>query len=204
MQTFTTMLKELKTGISTLRKCKAEVVPVLLDDIKNTIERMTLHAKLLPMSYDLAGCKTFYPNKRKLTTPEIELSEIISLSHRLNKERNKEKYNGCVYVNICEDGKFYVGYTNKVVGQDTSTTVISRLEQHRDNGGGTYWTYFYPVISCMTFFPGNCEDEDLMTILMSKCVGIGKVRGGKWASAMTIPKLPDMTVQEIVSKLLNK
>lgn len=204
MKSFTTLTSRLKEAYATLRKSKAPVVPLLLEDIVTNIDRMTLHAKLLSMSYDLAGCKTFYPKKDRLNTPEIELCDIIHLSQCLNRERNQELFSGCVYVNVCEDGKFYVGYTKIDCTYDIMLAAKQRLHEHRDNGGGTYWTYYYPVISCMFVFPGDEADEDLMTILLSKCVGVSKVRGGQWASALIIPSLPEMSAQEAISRLVSR
>lgn len=35
----------------------------------------------------------------------------------------------------------------------------------------SYMTYLYPVISCLIAFYGDKDDEELVTMLMSKCVG---------------------------------
>lgn len=204
MKPLPTLLAELKVSYAELCKCNASVVPSLLNDITSNLQRIVLQANLLPKSYCLAGCKTFYPKHEKLKTPDIELCDIIILSQDLNNERDLELFPGCVYVNICEDGKFYVGYTQKDNNIDVFELAKRRLDQHRDNGGGTYWTYFYPVISCIFAFPGSNEDEDLMTMLLARCVGITKVRGGRWASALTIPSLPKITAKEAISKLVSR
>lgn len=46
MKSFTTLTSILKEAYATLRKSKAPVVPLLLEDIVTNIDRMTLHAKL--------------------------------------------------------------------------------------------------------------------------------------------------------------
>ena len=82
----------------------------------------------------------------------------------------------------------------------------NRLADHRNNGGTimpTCFTHIYPVISCICSFFGDKEDEDLITILMSKCVG-NNVRGGIWASPFIIPQYPNFTIDEIKYKLINK
>lgn len=141
--------------------------------------------------------------------PEIELYEIIDLTHELKRIRHG--FHSCVYIHLCRNNTYYVGYaTDAYLDKDTPKTteniMLSRLSDHRRNGGQTIpsnMTYLFPVVSCLTYFPGDKEDEDLMTILMSKFAG-NRVRGGEWASPFTSPEYPDMTVDEIKNKLLNR
>ncbi len=83
----------------------------------------------------------------------------------------------------------------------------SRLADHRDNGGTimpTNFTNMYPVISCLCSFYGDKNDEDLVTILMTKCVG-NNVRGGVYSSPFNkLPDFTNITIDEIKDKLLNK
>ena len=146
----------------------------------------------------------------KLEAPEIELCEIINfINDKLKPIRSK--YNYAVYIDICQDSKFYVGiscssYLDKSIEATSDNIAKHRLESHRDNGGGTFptnFTYMYPVISCLISFYGNKEDEDLITILMSKCVG-NNVRGGIYADPFRKPKYPEYTIDEIKEKLLNR
>ena len=53
-------------------------------------------------------------------------------------------------------------------------------------------------------FPGDYEDEDLMTLLVAKCVGVDNVRGGTWASALVKPDFPDKSLAEIMQELTDR
>ena len=138
----------------------------------------------------------------KTDKPEIELYEIIDLIYELR--RNRMGFNSCVYVHQCMYDMYYVGYAESGYGKKgmeskTENIMLTRLEDHRNNGGTktpTNMTHLFPVVSCIGYFPGDKEDENLMTILMSKFAG-NKVRGGKWASPFMKPNYPEISIEEI-------
>lgn len=145
----------------------------------------------------------------KTDKPEIELYEILDFIYEL--KRNRVGFNSCVYVHQCMYDMYYVGYAEsgygkKGVKSTTENMMLTRLEDHRNNGGTktpTNMTHLFPVVSCIGYFPGDKEDEDVMTILMSKFAG-NKVRGGKWASPFVKPTYPDISTEEIKRKLRNR
>lgn len=190
-------------NVEELCDSNSNLVSPLMEEMVNRIDRLSRHARFVSDRYDMAGYKNF-PKLAKLPKPDIELCDIVEFASSLSILRDEHNYTGSVYVNICEDGKFYVGYTSMRDVNNAVDAAIRRLDAHRDNGGGTYWTYFYPVISCLCAFPGDKDDEDLMTLLVAKCVGSDRVRGGKWASALTIPLMDEMIVDGIKCKLLSK
>lgn len=148
-------------------------------------------------------------NKFILPKPEIELSDIINFIHKLKTIR--PLYQSAVYIDLCQDSKFYVGISNSTyldnnIPVTDDNIANSRLADHRNNGGTifpTNFTHMYPVINSLCSFFGDKDDEDLITILMSKSVG-NSVRGGKWASPFIIPDYPNLTIQQIKQKLLDK
>jgi hypothetical protein len=145
----------------------------------------------------------------ELEKPEIELYEIIDIIQELRRVR--KGFNSCVYIHLCMDNTYYVGYADSSylksgVDKTDENTMLCRLADHRKNGGTntpSNMTYLFPVVSCIGFFPGDKEDEDLMTILMSKFVG-NNVRGGKWASPFIKPEYPEISIEEIKNKLLSR
>lgn len=144
--------------------------------------------------------------KYPVITPEIELCDIINFIYTLKLKRKPS--NGCVYINACQDGKFYVGFSSGDylplgVEATSDNMAKNRLLSHRQ-GGGMYSNFItmYPVISTLISFYGGYEDEDLITILMNKCVG-NNVRGGKWASPFINPNYPNYSIDEIKEKLTN-
>jgi len=161
-------------------------------------------AKKMGGSSDLKRMSSFDSPK-----PEIELYEIIELTNELKRVR--KDHSSCVYIHLCESSTHYVGYSSSASGSvsypDEATkserAMLSRLSSHRKNGGSTNMTYHFPVVSCLSYFPGDTEDEDLMTILMSKFAG-NRVRGGKWASAFVTPNYPDMTIDDIKNRLITR
>jgi hypothetical protein len=145
----------------------------------------------------------------KTDKPEIELYEIIDFIYEL--KRNRVGFNSCVYLHQCMYDMYYVGYAESGYGKNgiestTENMMLTRLEDHRNNGGTknpTNMTHLFPVVSCIGYFPGDKEDEDLMTILISKFAG-NKVRGGKWASPFVKPKYPDITIEDIKKRLKDR
>lgn len=180
------------------------------DLIEGKISRLVQTSKIYDLMQKMGGCSAIKQHyKHKLDKPEIELYEIIDLTYKLKNIRSG--FNSCVYINLCTDSTFYVGYaTDKYLDSSVSNTneniMLSRLADHRDNGGKkmpSNMTYLFPVVSCLAYFPGDTKDEDLITILMSKCVK-NNVRGGKWATPFIEPEYPSMTVEEIKNKLLER
>jgi len=180
-------------------------------DNLNIVKRMLKRKMFVDIQKRLRGSiRARYINTFKLDNPEIELCDIVNF---INNELKpiRSKFKNAVYIDICQDSKFYVGisssrYLDNNIEPTDENMAKNRLESHRDNGGGifpTNFTYMYPVISCLCYFYGNKEDEDLITILMSKCVG-NNVRGGIYACPFTLPKYPDYTIDEIKNKLLNR
>ncbi len=173
-------------------------------------DRLSLSCKLYSLDRMLSGSSAL---KRKfsfsLEKPEIELYEILGIVNELKKIR--KDFNSCVYIHQCTGDTYYVGYASGLylkenVEKTDENIMLNRLADHRDNGGKimqSTMTYLFPVISCLGFFPGDKEDEDLMTILMSKFAG-NRIRGGKWASPYITPKYPDMDINEIKNKLLSR
>jgi len=145
----------------------------------------------------------------ELDKPEIELYEIIDIIQELRRVR--KGFNSCVYVHLCMDSTYYVGfadssYLKRHVEKTDENIMLNRLADHRKNGGTdtpSNMTYLFPVVSCIGFFPGDKEDEDLMTILMSKFAG-NNVRGGRWASPFIKPEYPEISIKEIKNKLLSR
>lgn len=198
--------KKLKTKIEKLNKSVKKhteefgFISNLNDDDKYILNNMKFRTMRTQLSKVMGGSVT-RPKMFKLNKPEIELREIYSFLEKLNETRNQ--LNSCVYVNVCEDGRFYVGYCCGT-SENIDNLAEDRLSQHRDNGGYTNFTYLHRVISCAVVFYGDKKDEDLVTMLMSKCVG-DRVRGGQWASPFI--KLPDFSknsVDDIKQQLFSR
>ena len=173
-----------------------------------SIERMNMSKKLYTLLKQMGGSSKLKQKVSfKLEKREIELYEILDIMQNLRKIR--KGFKSCVYLHQCMDNTYYVGYADnsyleKDVEKTDENTMLNRLEDHRNNGGTktpSNMTYLFPVISCLGFFPGDKEDEDLITILMSKFAK-NNVRGGKWASPFIIPEYPEMSIDEIKDKLL--
>jgi hypothetical protein len=175
---------------------------------EETIQDTVKTSRIYDILHKMGGSSEL---KRKFgfekTKPDIELYEIIDLTYELKRIRSG--FNSCVYIHLCENNTYYVGYANDTYmdkGMDKTIENImnSRLSDHRKNGGKKFasnMTYLFPVVSCLAYFPGDKEDEDLITILMSKFAG-NRVRGGIWASPFITPDYPDMSIDEIKNKLL--
>lgn len=178
--------------------------------IEETVKTAVKSSRIYDILHKMGGSSEL---KKKISfessKPEIELYEIIDLTYELKRIRSG--FNSCVYINLCTNNTYYVGYANDFyVNKDTPKTLenvmLSRLSDHRNNGGTKFqsnMTYLFPVVSCVAYFPGDKEDEDRMTILMNKFAG-NRVRGGIWDSPFMIPEYPDMTIDEIKNKLLTR
>ena len=142
------------------------------------------------MDCKMNGCKFPYHPVEK---PEIEMIEISNIVSQLKNKTDKSS----VYVLICENSKFYVGYTMKNINE--------QLKEHRNNGSN--WTCINKVIGILYHFPGDKNDENNMTLLMSKCVGEENVRGGKWDDYRNVifeKKDKDMIISELLTKVPRK
>ena len=90
-----------------------------------------------------------------------------------------------VYILECEQGKYYVGRTER--------TVIDRVEEHFQNYGSS-WTKKYKPIKVVKIYENAHElDEDLYTRYYMKFYGIENVRGGSYVS-LKLPKYQEKTL----------
>lgn len=173
------------------------------DKIKYLLHRKRLYNVMCMMG---GSMHLKLQNNFQSHTPEIELYQILEIVNKLKKRR--KKYTHVVYINLCMNDKYYVGISNShYIPDDIDKTyencMLSRLKSHRNNGGTTNFTWLFPVISCLGFFQGTYEDENLMTILMCKFAGKNNVRGGDWASPFITPDFLDMSIEEINKKLFS-
>jgi hypothetical protein len=143
-------------------------------------------------------------------TPQIELNEIISFLTNVSNQRS-DNYKSVIYINICTNSKFYVGiaYVDNYDSDNNKyqKAVTKRLSSHRNNGGDdsspTNWTWINPVVSNLTFIKGDLIDENLITLLMVKCVGEDNVRGGDYTDIHKVPDFPNMSLIEIKEKIID-
>jgi len=84
-----------------------------------------------------------------------------------------QEYKGYVYVLALVKNKYYVGYTER-------KDYIRIDEQFY--GVGAMWVKMYPPTSLLAFFPGNKEDENIITIELMKLLHWQNVRGGKYCN----------------------
>jgi len=180
-------------------------------DNKLILNQMFKRQLFVNIQSKLLGCsRARYINKFNLEKPEIELCDIIDFIHTLKSIRPKHEY--AVYIDLCQNSKFYVGishssYLETNIEITDTNLAKSRLADHRNNGGTifqTNFTHMYPVISTLCCFFGDKDDENLITILMYKCVG-NNVRGGDYASPfLKLPDFSNISIDEIKHKLLHK
>lgn len=147
-----------------------------------------------------------------IPTPPIELYDIIEFTRKISllREKNNISPSCAVYAHLCENSTMYVGTANtefRGLKYDTLyDAVMGRLKEHR-NWPSTIvkanWTAVNKVISPLFYFPGDKEDENLITLLIEKCVGSDKVRGGIYTFIGKI-RFPNTTIEEIKSKLLER
>lgn len=76
-----------------------------------------------------------------------------------------------VYVLLLQDKKYYVGYSERKVGE--------RFLEHF-NAQGSQWTRKYHPLQVLQIKQGTKEDEDRTTLEMMLKHGWWNVRGGKW------------------------
>jgi predicted GIY-YIG superfamily endonuclease len=95
-----------------------------------------------------------------------------------------------IYALLLEQGKIYVGYTERENGE--------RFLEHF-NGDGAKWTQKYKPIQVLEFKPGTKEDEHNLTIEYMKKYGWYNVRGAGYCQVemTTCPKelMPPMPLE---------
>ncbi len=147
----------------------------------------------------------------KKTSPEIELQEILEFIDTVKEKRKTENWNTCVYIILCESDKIYVGYSGtKYLKDHTEKTLLNaakyRLEQHRNISQSiicSNFTHIFSPISLLGYFPGDTDDENLMTCLISKCVGINNVRGGIYSSCNSLyDGMNKLTIDELKNNIM--
>ena len=113
-----------------------------------------------------------------------------------------------IYIHLCEKGKFYVGTSGQ--GPDAHLCMVNRLRQHLQPSGGSNFTYKNKVVSCLAYFPTKStyryNEENLMTYLFEKIVGIGNVEGGYnliWGRQLTFWEIEDMLINNCVYSEMN-
>jgi hypothetical protein len=182
-----------------------------LDEIPYAIQRQDSRdlyemASVLKRHYEMGGFsyRRFHPNLNFIRpTPEIELCDIFEFLKLVAAKRD-DTYKNIIYINLCMNSKWYVGITSKYSKhEEYRDDALRRLKEHRDNGGGTNWTWVNPVISTVMFFKGDYVDENLVTQLIAKCVGDDNVRGGCWTDVHSCPLFPTMSVQQIKESIIN-
>lgn len=77
---------------------------------------------------------------------------------------------GIVYVLQLEEGKYYVGWTDNLIG---------RMTQHWE-GHGAKWTMKYPPLKCLWLTKGDTALETKVVMKCRKMWGEDNVRGGPW------------------------
>lgn len=98
-----------------------------------------------------------------------------------------------IYVLQLENGKFYVGYTERENGE--------RFIEHFSDEGAE-WTKKYKPIQVLEFREGTKDDENIVTLELMRELGWFNVRGGKWCKVnMTHP--PEELVAHIPINVKN-
>ena len=120
--------------------------------------------------------------KESIITNNIFLSDVINIIYNIKSKRDKniDSFDMVIYIHSCEKGKFYVGTSGQ--GPDAHSRMVNRLRQHLQPSGGSNFTRENKVVSCLAYFPTRSlyrfNEEDLITWLFEKIVGIGNVEGG--------------------------
>lgn len=153
------------------------------------------------------GCLKQFPKLPPFPPREYQLSNVIALMNQLNYKRKFTDYNTVVYLNLCDASKFYVGFSNSSyipngIPKTAENTMLTRLQSHIEHDPwDTYWNTLYPVMTNLAFFPGTRDEEDLITLLVSKAVGQENVCGGSWPRQPCT--FPEFDVQDTINKLQN-
>lgn len=147
-----------------------------------------------------------------ITRPAIELCEVLEFMKSLFdlRQKNKLYVESAIYINLCEYSTLYVGlaYTTfrGITFSSYFDAIQSRLHEHRNwpsNIIKANWTALYKVKTLLSYFPGDKEDENLLTLLLVKCLDSSNVRGGIYTDLGLI-KFPQLSVEEIKNKLLER
>ncbi len=94
-----------------------------------------------------------------------------------------------IYVLECEEGKYYVGKTDRPL----RNRIVEHFEQY-----GSEWTYiFRPLRVVESFSSTNPLKEDEVTKKYMMMYGIDNVRGGSY----TAPDLPDYKIQALEDEI---
>ncbi len=148
----------------------------------------------------------------KLDPPKLEMIDLLTFIQEIKTIREqKGMYSDCaVYAHLCNYSAIYVGIARiEFRGQtfpDLRSAIESRLNEHRNwpsNAVKANWTALNKVITCMFYLPGDKEDENLITQLLTHCVGEEKVRGGDHTFIGPYD-FPLSTVFDIKYKLLKR
>jgi hypothetical protein len=154
--------------------------------------------------------KVFKPFSLK--KPCIEMYEVLQFLKTIFDLRIKNNlFMDCgVYIHLCEYSTFYVGLAKtEFMGMKFATVhdaIVSRLNEHRnwpDSIVKANWTVLYKIISMISYIPGDKEDENLVTLLIEKCVGPNRVRGGDY-TYIGHQIFPNISIEEIKEKLMQK
>ena len=143
------------------------------------------------MSCDVEGCH----NPPKMFCYVLECNVCDDHSNILNNSRIRNENNaGFVYILLLESNKFYVGYSERAVGE--------RFREHFSNCG-SMWTKKYPPVQVLEYLPGHTlADEDRITLELMKKYGWWNVRGGKWCR-VNMTKCPSELLERMQLSLPN-
>jgi hypothetical protein len=205
---YDTFVPYLKTIDKICKLSPSPLKTLLTDQFKRVIMFETFRNELTIIHNQMKGdCLKYFHKLPAYPQREYELSNVIAMMNHLNQRRKFDDYNTVVYLNLCDDSKFYVGLSNKAYLSDDSpktaeASMLSRLKTHRTHESwDTYWNTLYPVITNLAFFPGTRDEENLVTLLVSKAVGQSNVCGGNWTRQPC--QFPDFDVQATINTLLN-
>ena len=156
------------------------------DEIKLTINKNKLNQKL-----------------NQLLKIYILLSDVFNIVYALKFMCNEDDFDMVIYIHLCENNKFYVGTSGQ--GPDSHSRMVNRLKQHLTKTGGSNFTQKHKVVSCLAYFPTKKlfyhNEENLMTYLIEKVVGIGNVEGGDnlmFGRTLTFNEIADMLLDNYI------
>src|SRR5690242_17506106 len=88
-----------------------------------------------------------------------------------------------VYVLQLENGKYYVGYTEK--------PIYERINEHKNNRGAK-WTKLHKYVATLMQKPGDTKLETVTTLEMMAKFGWQNVRGGTYTKINMTNMPPDL------------
>ena len=131
------------------------------------------------------------------------LSDVFNVVYALKYMRNEDNFDMVIYIHLCENNKIYVGTSGQ--GPNSHSRMVNRLKQHLSKTGGSNFTQKHRVVSCLAYFPTKkrfyYNEENLMTYLIEKVVGIGNVEGGynlMWGRTLTFNEIADMLLDNYI------